>query len=258
MRLSSQKIGGGAKPTVLLHGFLGSGKNLRTLAQRWSERDASRVFLLPDLRGHGSSPPVDERTDLRAMARDVIDTARAEHLEAPLEIVGHSLGGRVALAGSLAATAEIHRVTFLDITPGPIATERSQSGRVLEVLLQAPEEAPDRRQLRAALIDRGLSPALADWLMMNVVQEGGSHRWRFDRQSLSRLHSRVNSEDLWEAVERPGAHVRCIRSGASGYVPPADVERMQRAGCRVDTLAGAGHFVHVDALEPLLDLLARG
>ena len=257
MRLSSQVLGAGAKPTILLHGFLGSGKNLRTLAQRWSDRDPTRVFLLPDLRGHGSSPPADGRTDLRAMARDVIDTARAEELRAPLEVVGHSLGGRVGLAGSLVAPAEISRVTFLDITPGPIASGRSESGRVLEVLLQAPEEAADRRQLRAAVMDRGLSPALADWLMMNVVQEGGSYRWRFDRQSLARLHERVNSEDLWEAVERPGANVRCIRGGVSGYVSRADVERMQRAGCRVDTLPNAGHFVHVDALEPLLELLAQ-
>jgi pimeloyl-ACP methyl ester carboxylesterase len=258
MKLSAQRIGGRGTPTVLLHGFLGSGKNLRTVAQRWSERDASRVFLLPDLRGHGSSPPVEQGTDLRAMAHDVIDTARAEQLHGALEIVGHSLGGRVGLAASLVAPADISRVTFLDITPSPIASERSQSGRVLQVLLQAPEGAPDRRQMRAALIDRGLSPALADWLMMNVVQEGGSYRWRFDRAALSRLHERVNSEDLWEAIERPGAQVRCIRGGASGYVSSADVERMLRAGCRVDTLEGAGHFVHVDALEPLLDLLAAG
>jgi esterase len=164
----------------------------------------------------------------------------------------------VGLAGSLVAPSDISRVTFLDITPSPIPSEQSESGRVLEVLLQAPEEAPDRRELRGALMDRGLSPVLADWLMMNVVQEGASYRWRFDRHALARLHTRVNAEDLWEAVERPQAQVRCIRGGASKYVSSGDVERMRRAGCRVDVLEGAGHFVHVEALEPLLDLLAAG
>jgi esterase len=189
------------------------------------------------------------------MARDVIETARAEGLKAALDVVGHSLGGRVGLAGSLAAPSDISSVTFLDITPGRIASEQSESSRVLEVLLQAPDEAPDRRQLRAALLDGGLTAPMADWLMMNVVEEGGSFRWRFDREALSRLHLRVNSEDLWEAVERPTTRVRCIRGGASQYVSPADVERMRRAGCPVDTLEGSGHFVHVDALEELLALL---
>ena len=259
VKLSTLKIGEGATPTVLVHGFLGSGKNLRTLAQRWSARDPSGVFLLPDLPGRGTSPPVDEKADLRAMARDVIETARGEGLRGPLQIVGHSLGGRVGLAASLVAPEAVGNVVLLDITPSPITSETSESGRVLDVLRAAPPIAPDRRALRTALLEGGLDTMHADWLMMNVMEEGGSYRWRFDREALARLHQRVNAEDLWEALERPGARpIRCIRGGASIYVPASDVERMRRAGCRVDTLEGSGHFVHVEALEPLLELLIAG
>jgi esterase len=193
------------------------------------------------------------------MGRDVIETARGQGLQGPLQIVGHSLGGRVGLAASLAAPDDVASVALLDITPSRITSETSESGRVLEILRAAPAAAPDRRRMRAALIEGGLSPALADWLTMNVVEEGGSYRWRFDREALARVHERVNAEDLWEAVERPAGHViRCIRGGGSVYVPAADVERMRRAGCHVDTLEGSGHFVHVDALAPLLDLLVAG
>src|SRR5919106_1196184 len=146
--LSTLRMGPGPTPTVLVHGFLGSGKNLRTLAQRWSERDPSRVFLLPDLPGHGTAPPVDEKADLRAMARDVIETARGEGLRGPLQIVGHSLGGRVGLAASVVAPEEVGRVVLLDITPSPITTKTSESGRVLEVLRGAPASAPTRPAMR--------------------------------------------------------------------------------------------------------------
>src|SRR3954470_8533691 len=96
--LVSFSIGSGPRSTVLLHGFLGSGKNLRTLAQRWSAVSPDRTLLLPDLRGHGESPPLTARSDLDSLAEDVLAAAAA--LPGPVSLVGHSLGGRVALAAA--------------------------------------------------------------------------------------------------------------------------------------------------------------
>jgi pimeloyl-ACP methyl ester carboxylesterase len=258
VRLSTERLGAGEKTTVLLHGFLGSGKNLRTLAQRWSEKDPSRTFLLPDLRGHGSSPPLDEGMSLGALAADVFDTVRAEGLSLPADVVGHSLGGRVALAGSLTASEQVRSVTLLDISPSPIPTNSSESGAVLRVLLEAPAQAPDRKTLRSWLLAHGLSEHLSDWLLMNVApSSAGGYAWTFDRAALDRLHARVNQEDLWAAVEDSKAPVRCIRGGKSSYVSEEDAARMTRAGCPVETLEGAGHYVHVQALAALVDLLSR-
>src|ERR1700754_1245749 len=98
--LAHSAIGEGGEDVVLLHGFLGSGKNLRTLAQRWLERAPDHQFVLPDLRGHGLSPPLPAQADLYTLARDVLATARAAEVVEPFTIVGHSLGGRVALAAA--------------------------------------------------------------------------------------------------------------------------------------------------------------
>lgn len=257
MRLSSFKIGSGTRGTVLLHGFLGSAKNLRTLAQRWSESDPSRVFLLADLRGHGESPPLSPTTDLTEMGRDVVETARAEGLSGPLHLVGHSLGGRVSLAAARAhRDDEVDAVTCLDISPSPLSSETSESGGVLRILVDAPDDAEDRRDLRGFLTGRGLSGPIADWLMMNVVQtEDGRYRWRFDRAALFALHTRVNREDLWDAVDCDRLKLHFVRGGRSGYVSDAEMERLQGGGCRVDTIARAGHFVHVETQDELLSLL---
>jgi pimeloyl-ACP methyl ester carboxylesterase len=259
MVLESFQLGDGAVSTVLLHGFLGSGRNLRSLAVAWNEAAPHRRFLLPDLTGHGTSPALPLGADLNTLARDVVDTAREVGFTGPLELVGHSLGGRVALAASLAFPREVVSVTLLDITPSPVPIDLSESGMVLNVLLEAPDTAPSRRDMRAELTKRGLSDALADWLVMNLttVPEGGV-RWRFDRQALHELHGRANPMDLWPAVERPGARVRCIRGGRARYVTDADVARMEAAGCPVETLPGVGHFVHVEALQPLLQWLLKG
>ncbi|MBN1207038.1 MAG: alpha/beta hydrolase [Myxococcaceae bacterium] len=256
MLLESFQLGEGEVPTVLLHGFLGSGRNLRSLATAWSAADPRRRFLLPDLTGHGASPPPPPGADLDTLARDVLETARARGFTGPLELVGHSLGGRVSLAASLASPADVASVTLLDIAPSPVPVDLSESGMVLHMLLQAPDTAPSRREMRAGLVGQGLSEALADWLVMNLTPTAdGWVRWRFDRQALAELHGRVNGVDLWAAVERPGARVRCIRGGRSRYVTDADVARMQAAGCPVETLPEAGHFVHVDAAQALLQWL---
>jgi esterase len=259
MVLESFLVGEGDVPTVMLHGFLGTGRNLRSLAAAWSAADPRRRFLLPDLTGHGSSPPPPAGADLFTLARDVVDTARAQGITGAFDWVGHSLGGRVSLAGSLHVPEAVRSVTLLDITPGPVPGDLSESGKVLGVLLQAPPRADNRRAMRAELTGRGLSEPLADWLLMNLVTQPDGVKWRFDRQALAELHSRVNGTDLWEAVERPGRPpMRCIRGGKAKYVSDADAERMVAAGCPVATLPDAGHFVHVDAPQALLEWLLQG
>jgi pimeloyl-ACP methyl ester carboxylesterase len=257
--LESFQVGEGQRPTVLLHGFLGTGRNLRSLATAWSALDEERRFLLPDLTGHGASPRLPPGATLATVAGDVLETARAAGLRGPLELVGHSLGGRVSLAASLLFPDDVARVSLLDISPSPISTSQSESGKVMEKLLTAPPGAPDRKTMRAELMGRGLSAPLTDWLLMNLepAPDGGV-RWRFERESLAEFHGRVNGEDLWAALERPGARVRCIRGGRAHYVTDADLARMEALGCPVATLPEAGHFVHVDAPDALLRWLTQG
>jgi len=255
-RLASYRVGAGDHPTVLLHGFLGSGKNLRTLAQRWSERDPSRLFLLPDLTGHGASPALPPDAGIETLAADLRETVRAEGLPEPVSLVGHSVGGRVALELAKLEPAMVRDVVLLDIVPGPIDDRLSASRRVLEVLLHAPDQAPDRRSLRQFLVDGGLGPGTADWLAMNVRLEEGRARWTFDRPALDRLQAKISADDLWPVVEARRVPVRAIRGGRSGYVREEDVRRFEAAGVPVDTIPAAGHDVHVEGLEMLVALLA--
>lgn len=249
----------GPQTVVLLHGFLGSGKNLRSLAQRWSEAAPGRHrFLLIDLPGHGESPPLTRDSDLDAIARDVLASASAAGGQDPLIICGHSLGGRVALAAARRAPDRLRQVIMLDITPGPIALADSESRAVLDILVRAPDEVPDRKTMRQHLIAQGLSPGISDWLLMNLEGSPGSYHWRFDRQALDALHARFTAEDLWSVVENRAVPLRAIRGGRSRYLPDIDAQRLRNSGCPVDTLPEAGHHLHVDALPQLVELLAAG
>jgi pimeloyl-ACP methyl ester carboxylesterase len=257
VRLAHARFGDGGRPLLLLHGFLGSARNLTALARALTGRIPALAVVAPDLTGHGASPPLPPDADLATLARDVLDTSRALGLPEPVAVVGHSLGGRVALKACRLEPARVGGVALLDIAPSarPDAGEVSQ---LLAVLLDAPEAAATRNVFRAHFRAAGLDAALVEWLLLNLRHDGHAYRWRIDRHALARLHARTVGEDLWAAVEESArGRVRCIRGERSGYVDGADVARLQAAGAPVETIAGAGHFLHAERPAAVLDALVR-
>jgi pimeloyl-ACP methyl ester carboxylesterase len=258
MVLAHVRAGAGRRPLVLLHGLLGSARNLTTLVRHLIEFKNDLGVVTFDLTGHGASPPLPPGADTAALAADVLASARALGLTPPLTLVGHSLGGRVALQAALLEPAVIDAVTLLDIPPGPL-DDSGEVGRVLAILLRMPDTFASRGQARARLVAAGLLPDLADWLLLNLEPAGEGFRWRVDRRALADLHARVSADDLWPLVEsRRRWALRCVRGGASGYVSDGDGRRLEAAGCPVVTIAGAGHFLHVEQPIPTLERILAG
>ena len=253
MALSMLTVGDGPRTTVLLHGFLGSGRNLMGLARLWAARDPSRRFLLPDLTGHGTSPSLPPGASLETLSDDLLSSLS----DVPtMELCGHSLGGRVALSAYAKAPTRVRGLVLLDIAPGPIPRRISESARVLEALLAAPATAPDRETMRAALARFGLAAGVVEWMLTNLRSGGEGYVWRIDARALHDALPRVQSQDLWPVVEGAKIPIRAVRGGRSPYVDEDDARRLTACGVRVDTLPDAGHYVHVDAPAALVDLLA--
>jgi pimeloyl-ACP methyl ester carboxylesterase len=255
--LAHARLGDGPRPLALLHGFLGSGRNVATLARGLAAGAPQHSVYVFDLPGHGASPPLPADADLAAVADRFLGSARAL-ASAPWTVVGHSLGGRVALATALRAPAAMAHVTLLDIAPSP-APPGGETARVVDALVRAPAEAARREDFRAWFTDRGLPAALTDWLLLNLERADDRLRWRIDRRALAAFYPRINAEDLWAAIEAPRAYgVHAVRSARSGYVSDADRRRLEAAGARVDTIEGAGHFLHVDRPDETLDRILKG
>jgi esterase len=256
--LAHQRIGAGPRPVILLHGLLGSARNLATLAREIAGRRGDLQVVAFDLTGHGASPALPPGADGATLAGDVLTSARALGLATPLMLVGHSLGGRVALRVAQLTPAIVAAVTLLDIAPGPL--HGAGVARVLDAVLRAPPSFASRGDARAHFEASGLGPALADWLLLNLESAGGdTYRWRIDRPALAELHAHVAREDLWPVVE--GARdwvLRCVRGAASPAVSDDDARRLEAARGPVVTIAGAGHFLHTERPREVLEAVVAG
>ncbi len=239
-----------------LHGFLGSGRNLGSFAKRLQGLHPEWRPVLVDLPGHGSSSPVSTPSCLKDFAEPIHALIDSLAPGQPVDVMGHSLGGRTALALAKAWPESLARVVLLDIAPGPVPPQNS-IGQVMKALEGAPAESGSRSQMGEYFHAQGLPKPLTAWLLMNIERnEAGKYQWRIDRDSLLSGHGTWSQEDLWSVLETPGHPVRhCIRGGGSSFVSEEDKIRFEKSGCKVSTLPGVGHFLHAEKPQELAELV---
>ncbi len=240
---------------LFLHGILGSGANWRTIARRLVAARPEWGALLVDLRMHGRSQGAPPPHTIDAAADDLARLAGS--LELPVAgVVGHSFGGKVALA--LRGKLALAEVWVLDATPGARQEPRDDpdsAQHVLDALRGLPRAFPDRAAFVAGLTGAGFSRALADWLAMNLEPEGSGYRLRLDLDAVGELLADYYRRDLWSALESgPGAAhlVVAVRSRA---LDQEDRRRAASLPIALHTIE-AGHWLHMEAPDQLVALVS--
>jgi len=256
----------GEKPDraiAFLHGILGRGSNLRTIARRFTEQAQQWSAWLVDLRGHGRSPKGTPGASLESAARDILALAAGEGL--PLQaIFGHSFGGKVALeVARISEIRSLEHVVVVDSMPG--AREPLRGGDSALAVVDAIESLPATfasiSEFVRALESAGYTRELAQWLAGSLDREESQMRFALDLQEVRALIVDYFARDLWPVVERPpnAVQVHLVIGNHSDAYSAADRDRASRiaasnARVTVDILP-TGHWVHVGDPEGLLRTL---
>jgi esterase len=240
----------------VLHGIFGAGRNWATVARRVTRERSDWGALLVDLRQHGGSQGFAAPHTVGAAAADLARLGEATG-GAPAAILGHSFGGKVALAAARLGLPRLRQIWVVDSTPD--AREPGGSAwEMLEVVRSLPDGFGSRDEAIDGLVARGVASPVAQWMATNLVSDDAGYRWRFDLDAMDALIRDFFDLDLWAVVEDPldDVTLHFVKAEESSVLSPAAAARIEGAGERVHLhrVAG-GHWVNADNPDALVELL---
>jgi esterase len=257
------KAGPPQRCVLFLHGILGSGGNWRSFARRWVDAKDGWAAVLVDLRLHGQSLGFSPPHTLQSAAADLLELEKS--LPAPVEaVVGHSFGGKVALAYVERKRGELDRAFILDSMPGPRLDHRGSESTVqVFEFLERIGPVASRNAFVAAAVEVGLSRGIAQWLAMNLEPRGDSLAVKLDLGAIRQLLDDYFRLDLWEVLEHPPGRVRfdIVLGGKSEVFDAMERARLEDIAARrpervrIHELPNAGHWVHVDDPDGVAQVL---
>ena len=250
MNLHCETVGEGP-PLIILHGLLGCADNWRAMSRRLGA--LYRVFAV-DLRNHGRSPHSDV-FDYPAMAADLREFIAHQAL-GRIMLLGHSMGGKVAMQFALDSAQPVDRLVIVDIAPKPYQLFYRE-------LLGALRSLDLNRYKSFAEVDTALASKVSDgalrqFLLKNLAkEENGRLRWRIHLEAIYRNYDRLAQG--FAPGRTFGKPTLFIRGARSNYIEADDLPLIRQIfpQAEIATLPEAGHWVHVDSPNEFFQTLVN-
>lgn len=246
VELFTRELGGAGKaPLLLLHGLLGSSRNWQTAGAGLAEVAGGRRVMALDLRNHGKSP-WHATMSYDAMVADVLAWLDARGLGA-VDLMGHSMGGKVAMALACRYPQRVRRLVVVDIAPRDYLSHghRAEFAAMNELRL---ETLQSRGEAEMKMEGRVPDWAMRKFLTTNLERaEDGAWRWAINLPVLTAALPEVERNPL-VAGERFAGPTLFVRGGRSRYVREEDLAGIAEVfpGSRVETITAAGHNPHME------------
>ncbi len=240
----NHKIYGSGQPIIILHGLFGMGDNWRNIAKKLEDHFQSIVV---DMRNHGRSPH-DPVMDFMTMADDVLELMTGLHIE-KASIMGHSMGGKVAMQFALLHPEMVDKLIMVDIAPKYYSSRHEEVIEAIESIQI--DQMKERSEVEFALTRfLGRDQSTIQFLMKNLsrVPEGG-FEWKANMPVIIKAY-----ENLMEEVKPDKIYagpVLFVRGENSSYILDEDFQTIRAIfpNSSLATIPNAGHWVHADSPE---------
>ena len=261
MDLNFKEFGAG-EPLVILHGLFGTLDNWQTIA-KWLSADFT-VFIL-DLPNHGRSPHTSGEFDYSEMS-DAVAEFLQRHWVYETRLVGHSMGGKLAMQMALDFPDLVKKLAVIDIAPKKYGRGHEDIFAALFALDLA--TLKDRKQAEAFLMEKLKGDAgTVQFLLKNLTRkavydeekasntEGVQYEWKMNLPVLFANYPRIMGA---VGGEKPFPNPTLfVRGSKSDYIQDADLQLITQLfpKARLETVDGAGHWVHADKPKELFEIL---
>ncbi|MDB5415561.1 MAG: esterase [Rubritepida sp.] len=246
MKLNVIEMGEGP-PVILLHGLFGAARNWGGIQKRLAMRH--RV-LAPDLRNHGESGRA-AAMDYASMAEDIAELIAARGF-GPTAVLGHSMGGKVAMALALRHGAMVGRLIVADIAP--VRYPPAMRGYLAAMRGLALTDGLTRRDADAALEVAVPEPGIRAFLLQSLDFGSQPPVWKL---GLAELTAGIAAIEDFTVTGRYAGPTLVLSGERSDYIRP-DQHNLFRElfpAARFATVERAGHWVHADNPNAFLALV---
>jgi esterase len=251
MKLFYREFGKG-QPAIILHGLFGQSDNWVTMGRRIA--DHFHVYI-PDQRNHGQSPHTPVQS-FPAMSDDLSEFIDEHDIKNPV-LIGHSMGGKVAMAYTLENPQDVSKLAVIDISPRKYPERVTHTQVISQMLGIDLEKVTSRGEVEKFIDSHITDTRIRMFIMKNLYYKlHGKLAWRLNldaiNQSMDLLFDAVRSENQYKGP------TLFIRGGKSDYVTDADIPLIKSMFPEtvIKTISGASHWVHADAPEELCNLLS--
>lgn len=251
MKLHYRIIGEG-NPVLLLHGLFGMSDNLQSFGRQLAEKNHQVIIV--DLRNHGQSPH-DEVHSYQAMADDIIELMQNLNLN-KVDIIGHSMGGKVVLKLLNSHAEKINKAVVIDIAPWFYPVHHRE---ILDALLSIDLNIlRTRKEVERALGEKIKDQGTLFFLLKNLYWLAPDQlAWRFNLHAINR-QIEVIGEDTWpdQVISTP---VLFIRGEKSNYIDPYRMNEITKWYPQADLteIKNSGHWVHAENPADLLAVVGE-
>lgn len=237
-------------PLLILHGLLGSMDNWRSQAMRLS---LSRTVITADLRNHGRSPHLTGMS-YKEMALDIVALAKHENLS-QIDLLGHSMGGKVSMWLALNQPELIAKLIIVDITPKSYPLWHQT---VLAALQQVPLATLRSRKA----IDQHLAVSIPDdgeriFLSKNLQRNSeGGYEWRCNLSEISTSYLKIAAFPVSGLTFPNKAFF--IGGANSNYILPEDHVLIKSIfkDVTIHSVPETGHLPHIEQADVFFELVS--
>lgn len=252
MKLFYRRYGTEGHPAIIiLHGLFGISDNWVTFGRRMA--DEGFDVIIPDQRNHGLSPHSNVFNYL-ALTDDLLELIDELDVERPA-LLGHSMGGKVAMRFTLENPGLVDKLIVVDITLKAYGDRPHHRNIIRAMQAVKLEEAQSRQEVERQLQSSITEIRTRQFLMKNLHWKGRNQlEWRIN---LSGINDNLGA--MFDAIHTEVQYHRpalFVRGGQSDYILPSDYAQIRQnfPKAEIITIEGASHWVHAEAPEQFYQL----
>ncbi|MCK5847534.1 MAG: alpha/beta fold hydrolase [Bacteroidales bacterium] len=232
-----------AKETlIILHGLFGISDNWVGFARHFSK---DRDIIIPDLRNHGQSPQ-DDSFELNDLVDDLHLLIKSNNIISPV-ILGHSLGGRIAMRYALLYSQHISKLIVLDMSLRSVR-KKAEHIAIINLMTHFPiDKMHSLSQIKEYLLSKGINARLMKIIIKNIRKTESGFEWKVYFKPLIALFDKESEPIATEDMIYQGQSL-FIRGRNSDYVLDTDIPLIKKhfTESRIISIEGASHWVHAD------------